>query len=286
MPAALDAGELAVVAGEDDFRPGLARGGQQLARHPRVEHRRLVHHDDGALVPLGAPVLDGEQRGMDGARLAEPVLRQVLRHGVRRGQAHHMLAVALVGVADRRQRVALAGARPALDQLEVPGAGRVLERLGLVGPECPRLHGCTGVARGHRAGFLAGQSARRRHRGALLLAHLPRGVPPGRSTRLAVVQRHQLAAFQDGGANRRDLPGPFPFLLPKLLGQEPVKVALGESGVVPRQRRQHLFRIARGLLVGLADGLGAFDDLRPGAPHPNRADVLLAERGRAIDARL
>ena len=32
--------------------------------------------------------------------------------------------------------------------------------------------------------------------------------------------------------------------------------------------------------------LGAFDNFRPGAPHPNRADVLLAERGRAIDPRL
>ena len=73
-PAALDAGELAVVAGEDDFCPGLTRGGQQLARHARVEHRRFVHHDHGALVPLRAPVLDREQRGMDGARLAESVL--------------------------------------------------------------------------------------------------------------------------------------------------------------------------------------------------------------------
>jgi hypothetical protein len=90
-----------------------------------------------------------------------------------------------------------------------------------------------------------------------------------RRPRLAVVQRHQLAAFQDGDANRRDLPGPFPFLLPKLLGQEPVKVALGEGGVVPRQCRQHLFRVARGLLVGLTDGFGAFDDLCPGAPSGN-----------------
>jgi hypothetical protein len=53
-----------------------------------------------------------------------------------------------------------------------------------------------------------------------------------------------------------------------------------------RITRQRLFRIACGRLVGLTDRPGAFDDLRSGAPHANRADVLLAEGGRPINARL
>ena len=73
-----------------------------------------------------------------------------------------------------------------------------------------------GAVGGHRAGLLAGQSSRSCNRGALLLPHLPSEVMPGRSTRLAVMQPHQIPAFQDSGANRGDLPSPFPLSLAKL----------------------------------------------------------------------
>ena len=51
QPAALDAGELAVIAGEDQLGAGLARFRQQFAGDARVQHRRLVDDDDGAAGP-------------------------------------------------------------------------------------------------------------------------------------------------------------------------------------------------------------------------------------------
>ena len=42
---------------------------------------------------------------------------------------------------------------------------------------------------------------------------------------------------------------------------------------MPCQRGQHLVGVAGGRLVGLADLLGAFDDLGPRHPHPHRADM-------------
>ena len=117
QPASLDAGELAVVAGEDDLGAGRFRLSQQLAGHPAVQHGRLVHHHDRAPVPARAAVLEREQGGVDGASIAEPVRLQVLRHGVGRGQSHDAVARRLVRLAYRRQCVALARAGPALDQL-------------------------------------------------------------------------------------------------------------------------------------------------------------------------
>ena len=64
QPAALDAGELPVVAGEDHLGPGPPRLGQQLAGDAAVQHRRLVHHHDGAAVPARPPVLQPEQLGV------------------------------------------------------------------------------------------------------------------------------------------------------------------------------------------------------------------------------
>ena len=71
QPAALDAGELPIVAGQDQLCPRLPGFGQQLAGHPGVEHRRLVHDDHGVPVPLRPPVLQREQRRVHRARFGE-----------------------------------------------------------------------------------------------------------------------------------------------------------------------------------------------------------------------
>ena len=63
-----------------------------------------------------------------------------------------------------------------------------------------------------------------------------------------------------------------------MLAEMPVEIPLGERRVVPRQRRQHLLGVARRRLIGLADDLGAFDDLGAHPAHPHRADVLLRMR--------
>ena len=110
QPAALDAGELPIVAGQDQFCPRLPGFGQQLAGDPGVEHRRLVHDEDGVPVPLRPPVLQREQRRVHRARLSETVCLQVLRHSIGRRQADRPLPAEAVRVADRRKGKTLAGA--------------------------------------------------------------------------------------------------------------------------------------------------------------------------------
>jgi hypothetical protein len=87
QPAALNAGELPVIAGEDHLGAGLARHSQQLAGDAIVQHRCLVEDDDSACVPARAAVLQSEQLGVHCACLGEPVRFQVLRHGIRRRQS-------------------------------------------------------------------------------------------------------------------------------------------------------------------------------------------------------
>ena len=55
QPSALNAGERAVVTGQDYLRPRLPRFGQQFAGDTAVQHRRRVHHHDSALVPIRRP---------------------------------------------------------------------------------------------------------------------------------------------------------------------------------------------------------------------------------------
>ena len=130
-------GELAVVAGEDQLGAGLARFRQQLAGDARIQHRRLVHDDDGAPVPRRAPALQREQRRVHRAGLGEAVLGEVLRHRVGRRQADHPPPVARVRVADRREGKTLAGAGAALDQRQAgPGHGMIECRL-LIRPQRP-----------------------------------------------------------------------------------------------------------------------------------------------------
>ena len=81
--------------------------------------------------------------------------------------------------------------------------------------------------------------------------------------------------------HRRLRDGAFRFV-GDVLAEMPVEIPLGERRVVPRQRRQHLLGVARRRLIGLTDGLGAFDDLRARPAHPHRADVLLRVRRRRV----
>ena len=65
--------------------------------------------------------------------------------------------------------------------------------------------------------------------------------------------------------------------------QKPVEVARRKGRVVPGQRGQDLVGVAGGGFVGLADLLGAFDDLGPRHPHPHRADMRRRVRRGRVD---
>ena len=67
-----------------------------------------------------------------------------------------------------------------------------------------------------------------------------------------------------------------------VLGQMPVEIPLGKRRVVPRQRGQHLIRVARRRLVGLPERFRAFSGGGVRLAHPHRADVLLRVRRRRV----
>ena len=94
--AALDAAELLVVAGKNEFRAGCARGGgepgQVLGRH----HGRLVDDQDGLFIPCRPPVFEQLQFAGDGVRVGEPVAAHLLCHVVRPGEADYLAALGLV----------------------------------------------------------------------------------------------------------------------------------------------------------------------------------------------
>ena len=125
-------GELAVVADKDQFRAGFLRVGGQH-RHVRgVEHRRLVHDDDGFAVPLLAAVRQHEQLALDGAGVLEAVFLHGVNDFVRPCEADHPMPGRLVGVAHGVRGAALAGAGEAVDQRQPFLTGRMAEGAGLL----------------------------------------------------------------------------------------------------------------------------------------------------------
>ena len=177
------------------------------------------------------------------------------------------------------RRKALAGAGAALDELQPAGADRVLEGRLLIRPQRPRVSAAMRPPAGrHRAMLpLPGQAGRvgQRRRVPARAPSAWCSAPPLRRSRghtaAPVPACSSTAAFV---AARSAVVG-------DVLGQVPVEIALGEGGVVARQRRQHLVGIARRRLVRLPDGLGALEDFRAGPAHPHRADMLgRMRRGR------
>jgi hypothetical protein len=120
--APLDAGELAIVAGEDQLRARCLRRGQQFDGDAAVQHRRLVDDDDDGLgVPLRAAVLQPEELGVHRARLGETVCLEILRNRVGRRQSDHAASIQRVRVADRSQDKTLASAGTASMSVRLPG---------------------------------------------------------------------------------------------------------------------------------------------------------------------
>ena len=107
--------------------PAIGGPGRHHGHQLGVEHRRLVDDDDGFLRPARAAVVEREELAMDRAGMAEAVGAHILRDGIGRRQPDHAVAGAFIGLADRRDRVALAGAGLAVDEGEALGAGRVAE---------------------------------------------------------------------------------------------------------------------------------------------------------------
>ena len=116
--AALDAGELLVVAGEDQFGPGRPR----LCRHLRQvlgrQHAGLIDDQHRAAVPAAGTALEAIELGGDRRRIAEAVPLQVLHDLVGPAHADDPVSGRLVGVAHRGERRALAGSRLAGDDRE------------------------------------------------------------------------------------------------------------------------------------------------------------------------
>ena len=113
-------------------------------------------------IPGGAAVLQREQRRVHRARLGEAVLGEVLCHGVGRRQADHPPAVVRVRVADRRERVALAGAGAALDERQAATGQRMVERRLLIRPQRPPHQRQPRRRRRHTRHDAAGPNAPRR----------------------------------------------------------------------------------------------------------------------------
>ena len=132
QPAAFDRRQLTIVAGKNELGPAAPRLDQKLARDARVEHRRLVDDDDGALVPIRPAVLEPEQFGMHGRRARKPVGLQILGDAVGRREADDAAPLLLMRVADSGERKALAGAGAALDDFQPALARRVVERRPLI----------------------------------------------------------------------------------------------------------------------------------------------------------
>jgi len=57
QPATFDRRQLPIVAGQNELGAAAPRLDQKLARHPRIEHRRLVDNDDAVLVHAARPFL-------------------------------------------------------------------------------------------------------------------------------------------------------------------------------------------------------------------------------------
>ena len=157
--------------------PRSLRRGQQFTSDATVQHRRLVHDDDSLCVPLSAAVLQPEQLGMHRAGFGEPVCLEVLRDGVGRRQADDAPPVQRVRVTDRREDKTLAGTGATLDECQVAGTDRVLERRLLIGPK--RATGQSGTCHPGRHGGRARpcQLCRIGQSGTFLLAHRLRGEP-------------------------------------------------------------------------------------------------------------
>ena len=266
--AALDRGELPVVAGEDQFGSRLACRGQQFAGDAGIEHRRLVDDDDGAPAPLGAAVLQRKQRGVHGAGLLEPRGLQVLRHGIGRRQPDDAMPGRFVGLADHAQRMALAGAGPPFDQFQPAGSDRMHKRSLLVIAQPASLQHIEGQCQRHRGTARIGEGRGIGECVLFLFAHRPNRKPPCPLAGVMVVERHQFAVLEHLLFDLSAFG-----VVGEVLCQKSVEIARRKGCVVPGQRGQHLVGVTRGGLVGLADLLGAFDDLRPRHPHPHRADM-------------
>ena len=129
---ALDARKLPVVADQNQLRAGGAGVGAQYRHVARVDHGGLVHHDDGAPVPSGEVVVQAQQLAVHRAGAGEAVARHVPGDGVGRGEADHLVALQLIGLADRRHREALAGAGLSVDQGKPRPCGGVAAGTGLL----------------------------------------------------------------------------------------------------------------------------------------------------------
>ena len=98
--AAIDARKLPVVADQNQLGARLLRMAGELRHELGVDHRGFVDDDDGARVPRGAAIFEGEELAVDGRGAAEAVAAHVLGDGVGRGEADDPVTLGLVGVAD------------------------------------------------------------------------------------------------------------------------------------------------------------------------------------------
>ena len=129
--AAIDARQLPVVADKDELGAGFVRMRRHHGHELGIEHGGFVHHDDGAPVPAGAPIVEPEELAMHGCGVAEAVATHVLCHRVCRGEPDHAIAGFFVGLADRGHGEAFAGAGLAVDDRQALFAGGVAEGAGL-----------------------------------------------------------------------------------------------------------------------------------------------------------
>ena len=128
QPAAFDRRQLTIVARENELGPAAPRLDQKLARYARIQHRRLVDDDDGALVPNRPAVLEAEQFGMHGRGARKTVGLQILGDAVGRREADDAAPLLVMRVANGGKRKALAGAGAPLDDFEPALGRRVVER--------------------------------------------------------------------------------------------------------------------------------------------------------------
>ena len=129
--AALDAGKLRVVAGENKFRAGIAGGGGKLRKIVGRNHRRLVDDEDGVVVPLAAPVFEGHEFGGNRVGAREAVAAHLLHDIVCPRKPDDFAALGLIGRAHGVQGIALAGSRLAPQHRKTFRAGEVGQGLGL-----------------------------------------------------------------------------------------------------------------------------------------------------------
>ena len=140
-PARPDGPDLAVVAHDDQLRPGRLGGGEQPEHGGVVGHARLIADDHALAVQLELAMVEPPQQGRDGTGLVDARLRPQSASGLARyRRPQHPEPGALERPAGGVEGGALAGAGHPHDQLHpAPRGGHRVHHRPLAGGERPAI---------------------------------------------------------------------------------------------------------------------------------------------------